>query len=260
MRLDSASASAGPVAPAELEIRLLGEFSVRRGDTLVILPPSTRRLVALLAVERRIWSRARLCNLLWPDHEELRAHANLRTVLWRLRQSAPSLVEASASGVCLSAGVLVDVERVELLARQLEDGETFDLAGLDASLFSQELLPGWSEDFADLSRESCRQLGLHAMESLARRLVLAGQPARALQVGLAAVDQSPLRETAHRVVIEVHLAEGNLAEAVRQFDLLSRMLWRELRVCPSPGLRDLLTPVDRRPHTERLRQLGRKSP
>ncbi|MGW5241644.1 AfsR/SARP family transcriptional regulator [Monashia sp. NPDC004114] len=241
MRLDTASAGAGPVSPTELEVRLLGEFSVRQGETPLVLPPSTWRLVALLTVERRLWSRARLSSLLWPDHEELRAHANLRTVLWRLRQSAPSLIEVTAGGVCLSSGVVVDVERVELLARQLEAGVTLDLAGVDASLFTQELLPGWSEVFADLSRESCRQLGLHAMESMARRLVHEGRPARALQVGLAAVDQSPLRETAHRVVIEIHLAEGNLAEAWRQFDLLSRMLWLELRVRPSTGLRDLLS-------------------
>ena len=52
--------------------------------------------------------------------------------------------------------------------------------------------------------------------------------------------QAPLRESAHRVVIEVHLAEGNMAEALRQFGVLESRLWHELRVWPSRELQDLI--------------------
>lgn len=232
-----------PVAavPSEgLRVSLLGEFAVRQGDVPVELPPSTWRLVALLALERRRWSRSRACRRLWADHDEVRAHAILRTVLWRLRQSAPSLVEVTTAGLRLAPATRVDVDEVEQLARSLEDGAPVEVAGVDPLVFGQDLLPDWSEDFVEVYRESCRQVGLHALERLARRLMLERQPARALSAGLAAVTQAPLRESAHRVVMEIHLAEGNVAEAVRQYDVLSRQLWAELRLRPSAELAELL--------------------
>ena len=227
---------------AGLQVGLLGGFSVRHGDAHVLLPASTRRLVTVLALERRQWSRSRVCGLLWADHDELRAHANLRTVLWRVRHSAPSLVDVTSGALRLSPAVAVDVDEVATLARHLDDGSPLDVDGIDPHLFGLELLPDWSEEFVDLHRETCRQVGLHALESLARRLLEGGQPARALQAGLAAVVQAPLRESAHRVVIEVHLAEGNMAEALRQFDVLADRLWHELHVWPSRDLQDLMTP------------------
>jgi DNA-binding SARP family transcriptional activator len=234
------SETAGGVAPPAITVGLLGEFSVRRGDQPLVLPPSTRRLVALLALERRLWSRSRVCGVLWADHDELRAHANLRTVLWRLRQCEPSLVEVAHAGLRLSAAVLVDVHQVETLARGLGHDAMSDLVSVDPRVFGQELLPEWTDVFVDLYRESCRQQGLHALENLARRLLGVGETARALQAGLAAVVQAPLRESAHRVVMEIHLTEGNVAEALRQLDVYSQTLWEQLGLLPSPDLRDLL--------------------
>ena len=56
---------------------------------------------------------------------------------------------------------------------------------------------------------------------------------RALDVALRAVAAAPWRESAHRVVIRLHLAEGNVAEAVRQFRRLERTLDFKLGVRPS---------------------------
>ena len=64
--------------------------------------------------------------------------------------------------------------------------------------------------------------------------------ADAIEVALEAIRTEPLRESAHRVLIGVHLAEGNLCEARRQYGLCSRLLWAELGVEPSPDLQALL--------------------
>jgi DNA-binding SARP family transcriptional activator len=42
-----------------------------------------------------------------------------------------------------------------------------------------------------------------------------------------------LRESAHRTVVRVHLAEGNVAEALRAFELFRALLTEELGVQPS---------------------------
>src|SRR6266511_2365960 len=50
----------------------------------------------------------------------------------------------------------------------------------------------------------------------------------------------PLRETAHRLVIRVHLQQGNVAEAIRQYRTYERMLADELGALPSPVMRSLI--------------------
>lgn len=235
-------APARPDQDAQVEVGLLGGFLVRSGGIVLELPPSTCRLVALLALERRLWSRSRVCRVLYPDQDDLRSLGTLRTVLWRTRMVARSLIDVTMAGLALTPAALVDVDRVGSLAEQLDSSASIDLEEIDPLIFAQELLPEWPDDFLNLHREHCRQRNLHALENLARRWAQSGHPARALQAGLTAVEQAPLRESAHRIVIEIHLDEGNFAEARRQYELLSRVLRNELGLVPSDELRSLVVP------------------
>jgi DNA-binding SARP family transcriptional activator len=92
-----------------------------------------------------------------------------------------------------------------------------------------------------LERERFHQLRLHALEALCDRLTTAGRYGEAIDAGLAAVTAEPLRESAHRVLIKAHLAEGNQGEADRQYQLCRRLLRDELGVDPSNALRALLS-------------------
>ncbi len=77
---------------------------------------------------------------------------------------------------------------------------------------------------------------------------------RTSYAGLAAVSAEPLRESAHRALIAVHLHEANYGEAVRQYERCRTMLREELGISPSPRLRDLLrADVDRHPAVAELR-------
>jgi DNA-binding SARP family transcriptional activator len=51
-----------------------------------------------------------------------------------------------------------------------------------------------------------------------------------------------LRESAHRVLIRAHLAEGNLGEAVRQYDFFAGVLHESLGIAPTDALRTLVSP------------------
>ena len=72
-----------------------------------------------------------------------------------------------------------------------------------------------------IERERFHQLRLRALECICEALTAKGDYAGALEAALAAIAAEPLRESAHRALIGVHLAEGNRAEAVRQFGLRS---------------------------------------
>jgi hypothetical protein len=62
-------------------------------------------------------------------------------------------------------------------------------------------------------------------------------PAAALMAALAALRTEPLRETAWRLVVGIHLAQGNLGAGRQAYEEYRALLWDELRVEPS-GLYD----------------------
>ena len=98
-----------------------------------------------------------------------------------------------------------------------------------------------------MEQESFRQRRLHALERGADLLCRAGRYHDALTAGLGAVRSEPLRESAHRRVIQVHLAEDNHAEALRQYDHYRHLLARELGLAPSATMRGLVGPLLGRP-------------
>jgi DNA-binding SARP family transcriptional activator len=114
---------------------------------------------------------------------------------------------------------------------------------LAPAALARDLLPDWYDDWVVLERERFRQLRLHALEALCRRLTEAGRFGAAVQAGLAAVAGEPLRESAHRILIQAHLAEGNPGEAVRQYHLYRRLLAGELAIEPSATIRGMVAPL-----------------
>jgi DNA-binding SARP family transcriptional activator len=101
---------------------------------------------------------------------------------------------------------------------------------------SVDLLPGWYDDWVLIEAEDWRQLRLHALEALTRRLIAAGRWGEAADAACAAVRAEPLRESAHAALIQVHLAEGNQSEAMREFTHYRGLLHRELGLEPTQRL------------------------
>ncbi|GGX37178.1 AfsR/SARP family transcriptional regulator [Streptomyces lomondensis] len=112
-------------------------------------------------------------------------------------------------------------------------------AGLIAALRC-ELLPDWSEDWLVLERENWDQLRLHVLELLARRLQEEQCYVPALQTAQSAAAIDPVRETAHRIVMEVHIAEGNAASALKRYQAYKEFLLRELNISPSQQMAQLV--------------------
>jgi DNA-binding SARP family transcriptional activator len=108
-----------------------------------------------------------------------------------------------------------------------------------AEMLRNDLLPGWYEDWVLSERDRLHQLGLHGLEKMSALLVSRGHYAAALEVALRAVAADPLRESAHRAVIVVHLAEGNLREARAQYETCQAILRAELGIGPSPVCKEL---------------------
>jgi len=230
-------------SPGRASLSLLHAFELRCDGRLVNLPRSAQRLLAFVALHEHPLQRVYVAGTLWIDATDDRAGASLRSSLWRLNRPGHLLVEATSTHLRLAPDVDVDLRRALAVAHRLLDGSA-DAADLDAGeeVLRGELLPDWYDEWLLFERERFRQVSLHALEAVAERLVHAGEVARALEAALSAVRSEPLRESAHRVLIRVHLAEGNRIEALRQYELCRRLLRDRLGVEPSSQLDELLEP------------------
>ena len=191
--------------------------------------------------------RAHVAGSLWLETTEEHACANLRSTLWRLRRAAEGLVEASGQQLGLGPDVVVDVRVSAALARRLltdiDHPREVQNLELDLDALRADVLPDWYDDWIVFERERFRQLRLHALDLLAGLFLELGRPARAMETALAAVAAEPLRESAHRAVIRIHLAEGNAGEAVRQYRLYRRLAG-ELGLEPSAQIKELIRGLD----------------
>lgn len=226
------------------EVALLGGFSVVSGEEVVELPIDSQRLVAFLALQGGRVRRAYVAGCLWLDGSQERAFGNLRSALWRLRRHTTDLVDADSHTLALASAATIDVATLidtadRLCAPESDCGE-FDL---DPVTFTQELLPGWYEEWSVVHRERLRQRSLHALEALAERLTTRGRYDAAIQASLAAVDLDPLRESSRRCLIRVHIAEGNYSEALTQYHHYRNQLHTELGITPSPHLQRLMSEI-----------------
>jgi SARP family transcriptional regulator, regulator of embCAB operon len=232
-----------PGADGDFLVVLLGGFGLFWGNALLNVPRASQRLVAFLALHGGMVRRTAVAGSLWPDASERHAHCNLRQALARLPRTARKALAASRLELGLAEGVTVDIRRTRALARRLLDPTvTPEQSELGAAIgvLSAELLPDWYDDWVLLEAEEWRQLRLHALEALAGHLAAAGRCGEAAGAACAAVRADPLRESARASLIQVHLAEGNQSEAMREFARYQALLRVDLGLEPTLRLRHLI--------------------
>jgi hypothetical protein len=180
-----------------------------------------RRLVAYLAVHPRPQERAALAADLWPG---VPAVAALRLLTDAAAAVAVPglLVDEPDLPLALAAGVEVDLTDAMGLVRALPDIPPSDEP--DTALLVADILPGWTAAWIAVERERFRQLRLHALEELSLRLSAAGRYKKAVEMAQVAVHTAPSRESARRALIEAHLAQGNIAAAVAEYDGFQELL------------------------------------
>jgi DNA-binding SARP family transcriptional activator len=231
------------VVPAHLD--LMGEFRLEVHGARTSLPPNAQRLLAFLALHSSGTTRAAVTAALWPDVPQQQASARLRSTLWRVARVWPEAVaQLDRSALRLHDDVDVDVVRIEREVDALSRGNAGTPSGtLEVAELRADLLPTWPDEWLVGEREWFRQIRLHALDALCAHHRQRGSFHSALRAGLAAVSTEPLRESAHRELVALHLAEGNPAEALRQYRLFEKLLHGELGVRPSLALDRLVAPL-----------------
>ena len=226
-------------------LQLLDRFCFSVDGGARQLGPTLERLLAFLAVHS--WpSRYVIAGVLWPDRHDDAALAALRTAVWRLQRQAPGAVNAGARTLALSPGVRVDLhDYVTWAQRVLHDPTTIGDDDLEPPS-GTDLLPGWYDEWLESERQRLHQLRVHALETAADEHLARDRPGQALATAFAALRTDPLRESTHRLVVRIHLAEGNISAALQQYRACQQLLDVEVGVAPSAALAELVAPYLRR--------------
>jgi DNA-binding SARP family transcriptional activator len=228
---------------SDVELRLFGGFELRTGDRRIELPPAAQRLIALLAMHGGPARRAYVSGRLWPGAPEYQSAGRLRSALYRLRQGRTALIISGFGHLALEPGIWIDVNRLRAEALAAVNGRVPDrdlrAVAYRLSVSVDDVLPGWSDDWILAERERLRQLRLQAVECLGDRLLAQHQHHDALQAGLCCVAADPVRDSGHRLVMRAHVAAGDVADAIQQYQAYARLLDQELGVLPSPAMQAL---------------------
>jgi DNA-binding SARP family transcriptional activator len=217
---------------------LVGGPYVLQAGRRIAIPEGSKRLLAYVALQGGRVDRRRAAGTLWPYGADERAAGNLRSALWRLKGAGIDVLQADKTLLSLTPGTLIDVHQLCEWAARVIDGSLSgdDLRGYNWELEAADLLPGWYDDWVINERERIRQRLLHGLEALGRRMLEAGRPADAVEVAMDVVRIEPLRESGQHLLIDAHLGEGNVIEALRTYRAYERLLREELAIAPGAAL------------------------
>lgn len=207
-----------------------------------------RLLFAYLAINRnRVASRAELAEALWPGQLPSAPDLALSALLSKLRRLLPDGALEGRGQIRMELGghARVDVEaarngihRAEALiaARgwQASVGPTL----VAHNISQRRFLPGEEAAWIEETRRELDEIRSRALECTARRSLGLGGPELAVaeRTSRRLIDVSPYRESGYAVLMEALESQGNIAEALRVYERLRRLLREELGAAPSPTL------------------------
>lgn len=215
-----------------------------------LLKTGSRKMQALFLYVvccQRVVTREELQELLWSHMPPKQALANLRRELTGLRQAFGAYVTIAQDQIWLNEAhpVWVDalhleITKEQLTSRPLNGRSTPQLEAL-LTLYSGDFLAGFQvrqaegfERWLQTEREHWRRRVIALLEllmlfSLSQQILAheksIGYVRRLLQL-------DPLRESAHRQLMQLLAASNRRSEALKQYELCRKLLWEELGVAP----------------------------
>jgi DNA-binding SARP family transcriptional activator len=210
--------------------------------------PQGRRLFGYLTLRRRApLTRAEVYDAIWGERPPQAPEAALNALLSRLRRTlAP--VALDGLRLALPAGAWVDLEAARDAIHRAESaialgqwGRAWGAAQVTLFTARRGFLPGHDLPWISEVRTELDRLHARALEAYAAAALRLGgtELATAERSAAELVTRAPFRESGYRLLMAALAARGNVAEALRVYDGLVRLLRDELGVAPGPPTREL---------------------
>ena len=235
-------------------IYLTGSVTIEHGEDLVRekqFPGRQGRIAfVFLAVNRhRAVHRSELMAAIWPNDAPGQTDTALDAILSKLRglmksaRLANAGVEVSSGSVTLQlpANAWIDLEaasnaldEAEGALRRSDTSAAWSLANVAVVISRRPFLPDIEAPWIESQRGALRALQMRALQCLVMVSAKNGEPLLAIQHAAEMVELDPFKETAYQLLMKMHAAAGDRAEALRVFAKCRELLRDELGVSPSP--------------------------
>jgi len=238
-----------------LRVHLLGRFRIERGrDTIRLSTRKAELLLAYLVLNPGFHFRERIAALFWRDSSDESARASLRNALAILRRQVDSdLLVTDRQTVELAADfpLWVDALQFRTEARRFLESPSPDQSRVPLDLYADDLLVDSYEDWVLVERRDLRALYLDALVELAHQMRSHAEYEDANRFASLALHHDRANERAHQHLMFCHLAVGNRAAALRQFESCLTAMAEELGVEPSDATYKLYHWIQRAPSERR---------
>ena len=226
-----------------LEVRLLGGFEIKAGQTRLSLPsrPAQSLFAFLILNAGTAFRREKLAGQLWPDSTEESARDYLRHALWRIRAaldaaSSTKYLQADEMTIAFDASsdYWLDAAALRAVSEQAPVEEL--IAALSGN--RGELLPGFYDEWIVLERENLNAVCERKLGCLLDRLEEDGRWSEILEWGEKWIAFGQKPEAAYRALMSAHAAKGEMSKVAALYERCVKSLG-ELGIEPSPQTRQL---------------------
>lgn len=230
----------------DLHINLFGQLTIKHDNKLIGSELSTRAqelLVYLLLFRKKAHTREVLAELLWPESSGKLGLKYIRHTLWQLQESVGlNLLSLNGHWISIkpSMNIILDVELFNQAVSDFAkvsgidlDDECIERADKALSLYKGHLFEGCYRDWCIVERERCQHLLLRLLDKLAAYCEANGLYMTGLGYCTRALQLDMAHERFHRRLMRLHYQAGNRGAAIRQFDLCTDFLKKELGAQPS---------------------------
>ena len=237
-------------------IYLAGSVAIEHGEHLIRerqFPGRQGRIAfVFLAVNRhRSIHRDELLGAIWPDEAPAQTDSGLDAILSKLRGTLKSagLARADAGVSVNSKTIALQLPRdawidLEAAANALDEAEgafrrgdavtAWSMANVAVVISKRPFLADVEAPWIESQRAGLRALQMRALQCLVNVSANNAEPLLAVQHALEMIELEPFRETAYQLLMKMHAAAGDRAEALRVFARCRELLREELGVSPSP--------------------------
>ncbi|MFZ0546947.1 MAG: BTAD domain-containing putative transcriptional regulator [Candidatus Promineifilaceae bacterium] len=240
-----------------LAFKLLGGLSIKlNGEPLSNLASrKAEALLVYLACERQEHSRESLATFLWDDRPLSRSLGNLSVLLTSLRKEVEPFVHLGRNALSfnLESNYFLDSQVFEEKinqARKRQSGQPLRTAAAQLTqaleLYQGSFLAGFhireARDFEEwvlLEQERLQRLAIDGLADLVDFHLLRNQTQEGIAQAARQLALDPLRESAHRQMMQLLMLDGQRNAALAQFETCRQILEDELGVEPAEATTEL---------------------
>jgi DNA-binding SARP family transcriptional activator len=249
-------ASAVPFAPPKLYIQSLGKMQVRLNDRVLTNKDwktnTSRDLFFLLLAHPEGLNKEQIGLYFWPDASPSEIKFRIKNTVYRMRHAVSKeavVLQEEYYTFNHTLDYQYDLENFQkeiALARKTDDSERAISHLIKAvEHYHGPFLPDLEDNWIISAREHLNQNYLEILMKLSRHFLAEKDFNQAIHYSQLVIAADPCFESAYRMMMRIHAAQGNRAGVVRQYEKCKDILMKEIEVDPSPQTHELYLTLTR---------------